>query len=52
MMRFARFPPIPYLKIDNWSLPTLGVRENGAMVHFEDGILGGRANPRRSASDR
>ena len=34
MMHFARFSRIPYLKVDNLSLPNLDVRENDAIVHF------------------
>ena len=39
MMHFARFSRIPYLKVDNWSLPNLDVRENDAMMHLEK-VLG------------
>ena len=48
-MHFAQFSLIPYLEIDNWSLPNLKVSENNAMVHFEEKFLGGRANPSRLA---
>ena len=52
MMYCAQFSFTPYLKIGNWSLPNLEVRENNAIVHFEERFWGGRANPRHPACAR